>query len=123
MVIRVSKACNIIHQSRVIKEVLKRAIKILHLKIEVCINAENKKEDTQEVFIFPKHLKMALKRIGDRTKPNDITLLEFSDVLNIPMIMIIVERGRMGDTFPANCMKVFFLGFKEDVIYYFQNFL
>ena len=126
IVIRVSKAKKNIRQSVVAREVLNKAINRLKLKMEVCINAETNpgkdqneenqnevdqnEDDTPTDFNYKEHMQLVQKSIQRRMKKNDIKedsiskMLQFSDVEHIPMIMIIVERGRMGDTFPPNCV-------------------
>ena len=116
IVIRVAKAKKNIRQSVVAGQVLNIAIKSLKLKMEVCINAETNsgkiqnEVDTPADFNYKEHMQLVQKSIQRRMKKNDIKedsiskMLQFSDVEHIPMIMIIVERGRMGDTFPPNCV-------------------
>ena len=111
IVIRVEKESNNIRQSVIAREVLIKAIKSLELKLEVYINSHSSGiTNVKAEFIFDEHWKKVVDKVVRRKtvsaiKSNLCEEIYFSDVEDIPMIMIIIERGRMGDTFPSNCIR------------------
>jgi len=111
IVIRVASAKEDIRQTEVARKFLKKAIKenkylcrINGPLVEVLVNSPiDKDEDCISMSIENKEI--ALEKIQERLgnpKIADLKELQFSDVIGIPMIMLIIEQGRMGDTFPSN---------------------
>ena len=111
IVIRVEKERNDIRQSVIAREVLIKAKKNLKLKLEVYINCHSSGiTNVKAEFIFDEHWKKVVDEVCRRKNVSAIKSnlgeeIYFSDVEDIPMIMIIIERGRMGDTFPSNCIR------------------
>ena len=111
IVIRVEKESNNIRQSVIAREVLIKAIKSLDLKLEVYINSHSSGiNNVKTEFIFDEHWNKVVDKVRRRKNVSAIKSnlgeeIYFSDVEDIPMIMIIIERGRMGDTFPSNCIR------------------
>ncbi len=110
IVIRVARTNEGIRQTEVAKKILKYAIEgnkhIFRNKVEVLVNSERDKNE-DSIQMSEENKEIALKSIRKRSGNNnisDLKDLQFSDVKNIPMIMIIIEQGRMGDTFPATCV-------------------
>lgn len=112
IVIRVSSSKEGIRQTEVAKKILKYAIDgnkhsySFGNKVEVLVNSQDDK-DEDCIQMCEENKPIALESIRKRLRDNaisDLRKLQFSDVKNIPMIMIIIEQGRMGDTFPPNCV-------------------
>jgi len=127
IVIRVASAKEDIRQTEVAKQILKDAIRSnTHLcrdnesMVEVLVNSPTDK-DEDSINMSKVNQQIALQNIRKRLgKENisDLKELQFSDVNGIPMIMLIIEQGRMGDTFPPNCvcfdLRARFLGPVKD---------
>jgi len=104
--IRLARAKDSIRQVRIAEDVLKSAARHFKLKLEVLINDSDNSKIVQ--FDYQEHEDKVLRRAQNRDK--SITLdkmkknLQFSDFEGIPIIMLIVCKGRMGDTFPP-CVR------------------
>ena len=106
VVLRLGKAKNEIRQTSLAKAVLVAMIKSLNLNLEVWINSSKKVQVSNFIHKVneEKALSQAQMRDPKITNKNFKDKMVFSDIENIPMIMIVIERGRMGDTFPQNCI-------------------
>jgi hypothetical protein len=89
----------------VAKAVLKKAVKKLQIKMEVIVHNSEVKNGLD--LKFDEHKAIALQNIQKRNPEQgdeEIKDPQFCDYAGIPMIMIVIECGRMGDTFPE-CVR------------------
>ena len=104
IVIRLPNEKDDISRTRVAEESLKLWARKSGLEIEVMTNDSN----TDCEFQFDEHRQRALANARNRdpemTEEKLKKNLQFSDVKGIPMIMLVVGKGRMGDTFPP-CVR------------------
>ena len=104
IVIRLPSEKDDISRTRVAEESLKYWARKFGLKIEVMTYDSN--ADCE--FEFDEHRQRALDNAGKRdpemTEEKLKKNFQFSDAEGIPMIMLIVGKGRMGDTFPP-CVR------------------
>ena len=102
VVFRLNKAKGKISEARLAKKVLEKGIKMRKIQnLEVLVNSEEKEEENDK-----RDEKQEEEDNEDENlKTNNRNSFKtFSEVNNKAMIMIIIERGRLGDTFSPNCI-------------------
>jgi hypothetical protein len=105
IVIRLSSAKDFVRPYEVAKTVLKKAVKKLQIKMEVIVHNSEVKNGLD--LKFDEHKAIARQNVQKRNPEQgdeEIKDPQFCDYAGIPMIMIVIECGRMGDTFPE-CVR------------------
>jgi hypothetical protein len=101
IVIRLSSKKDSIRPYEVAKMVLRKVIEKLQIKMEVIVHNSEVKKGLD--LKFDEHRQIVLQNVQKRNPEQgdeEIKDTQFSDYAGIPMILIVIESGRMGDTFP-----------------------
>jgi hypothetical protein len=104
IVVRLESAFDEIRQSEVAKQVIEEAIKKQNLQLEVIVDNSSKDFDVSSQLKNENFKMTVLQNVKHRTGNSSPSNIQIADLKGVPAIVFIIEKCRMGDTFPSSCV-------------------
>ncbi len=104
IVVRLESAFDDIRQSEVAKQVIEEAITKKKLQLEVIVDNSSKDFDVGSQLNNESFKMTVLQNVKHRTGNSSSNNIQIADLKGVPAIVFIIEKCRMGDTFPSSCV-------------------
>ena len=101
---RLESAFDDIRQSEVAKQVVEHAVTKKKLKLEVIVDNSSKDFDVCSQLKNENFRETVLQNVKHRTGNSSSSNIQIADLKGVPAIVFIIEKCRMGDTFPSSCV-------------------
>jgi hypothetical protein len=104
IVLRLESAFDEIRQSEVATQVIEVAIRKEKLQLEVIVDNSSKDFDVSSQLKNENFKMTVLQNVKHRTGNSSSSNIQIADLKGVPAIVFIIEKCRMGDTFPSSCV-------------------